>query len=208
MGSYDSGDASGGESMSEVDARILSGAYSDTGSTKDRLSRPLRRALVKDQIGPGTQSCHVYKVSQHPAHESPGSPLSVRPLRSCTCPSSLRKEQYVDGLCFEVLVGSKGGSGGVKGRPAAHRGAATQNVGLPASTRSNNNLVGASNCCHGNQAYGAWQRSRNSTEQDWCGTLRAGRKLAGWLARLARQWRADAAERMPEVKLCLLKISL
>ncbi len=53
VGSYDSGDASGGESMSEVDARILSGAYSDTGSTKDRLSRPLRRALVKDQIGPG-----------------------------------------------------------------------------------------------------------------------------------------------------------
>ena len=56
VGTYDGGDASDGESgLSELDARILSGAYSDVGSTKDRLSRPLRRVLVKDHIGPGAQ---------------------------------------------------------------------------------------------------------------------------------------------------------
>ena len=53
VGTYDSGDEGTAETMTELDARIRAGAYTDAGSTKDRLSRPLRRALVKDQIGPG-----------------------------------------------------------------------------------------------------------------------------------------------------------
>ena len=53
VGTYDGGDGVATESMSELDARIRAGVYSDTGSTKDRLSRPLRRVLAKDPIGPG-----------------------------------------------------------------------------------------------------------------------------------------------------------
>ena len=56
VGSYDSGDRAG-DSMSELDARIQAGVYGDVGSTKDRLSRPLRQVLVKDQVGPGVH-CH------------------------------------------------------------------------------------------------------------------------------------------------------
>ncbi len=52
VGTYDGGDGDE-ESMSELDARIKAGVYSDVGSTKDRLSRPLRRVLAKDPIGPG-----------------------------------------------------------------------------------------------------------------------------------------------------------
>ena len=53
VGTYDGGDGDGERSMSELDARIKAGVYSDVGSTKDRLSRPLRRVLAKDPIGPG-----------------------------------------------------------------------------------------------------------------------------------------------------------
>ena len=52
VGTYDGGDGDA-ESMSELDARIKAGVYSDIGSTKDRITRPLRRALAKDPIGPG-----------------------------------------------------------------------------------------------------------------------------------------------------------
>lgn len=37
----------------DLDSRIASGEFSDTGSTKERLTRPLRKALAKDPIGPG-----------------------------------------------------------------------------------------------------------------------------------------------------------
>jgi len=37
----------------DLDARIQSGEFSDKGSTKERLLRPMRRVLAKDPIGPG-----------------------------------------------------------------------------------------------------------------------------------------------------------
>jgi hypothetical protein len=33
--------------------RIASGEFTDAGSTKERLTRPLRNMLAKDRIGPG-----------------------------------------------------------------------------------------------------------------------------------------------------------
>ncbi len=36
-----------------LDERIASGEFTDAGSTKERLTRPLRRALAKDPVGPG-----------------------------------------------------------------------------------------------------------------------------------------------------------
>ena len=96
VGTYDSGDASDGDSsLSALDARILSGAYSDTGSTKDRLSRPLRRALVKDRAGPGAlcegqgpvyshahnPDCKVHRARHH-------GPSCIRPM---TMPGRARR---------------------------------------------------------------------------------------------------------------------
>lgn len=37
----------------DLDDRIASGEFSDVGSTKERLTRPLRKALAADPIGPG-----------------------------------------------------------------------------------------------------------------------------------------------------------
>ncbi len=42
-------DKSGGS----LDSRILSGEFTDEGSTKEKLTRPLRKALAKDPVGPG-----------------------------------------------------------------------------------------------------------------------------------------------------------
>ena len=42
-------DKSGGS----LDSRILSGEFTDEGSTKEKLTRPLRKALAKDPLGPG-----------------------------------------------------------------------------------------------------------------------------------------------------------
>lgn len=36
-----------------LDERIASGEFTDAGSTKERLTRPIRRALAKDPVGPG-----------------------------------------------------------------------------------------------------------------------------------------------------------
>lgn len=36
--------------------RILSGEFTDEGSTKERLTRPVRKFLAKDPIGPGTST--------------------------------------------------------------------------------------------------------------------------------------------------------
>ncbi|KAL6779702.1 CYP97A5 [Auxenochlorella protothecoides x Auxenochlorella symbiontica] len=46
----------------DLDSRIASGEFSDTGSTKERLTRPLRKALAKDPIGPGRALS--YKLAQ------------------------------------------------------------------------------------------------------------------------------------------------
>ena len=51
VGTYDSSD--GEEEMSELDMRIMRGEYSDEGSTKDRLTRPLRKVLAKNPVPPG-----------------------------------------------------------------------------------------------------------------------------------------------------------
>jgi hypothetical protein len=37
-----------------LDDRILSGEFSDTGSTKEQLTRPIRKALAEDPVGIGT----------------------------------------------------------------------------------------------------------------------------------------------------------
>lgn len=37
----------------DLDDRILSGEFSDVGSTKERITRPLRKVLAMDPIGPG-----------------------------------------------------------------------------------------------------------------------------------------------------------
>lgn len=36
-----------------LEERIASGEFTDAGSTKERLTRPIRRALAKDPVGPG-----------------------------------------------------------------------------------------------------------------------------------------------------------
>lgn len=49
VGTFDGGD--GDDEMSDLDARIMRGEYSqDEGSTADRLTRPLRKALVKNPV--------------------------------------------------------------------------------------------------------------------------------------------------------------
>ena len=51
VGTYESSD--GEEEMSELDMRIMRGEYSYEGSTKDRLTRPLRKVLAKNRVAPG-----------------------------------------------------------------------------------------------------------------------------------------------------------
>jgi hypothetical protein len=52
--------ASGGS----LDDRIASGEFTDAGSTKERMTRPLRKALASDPTGFGTW--YVLKFPQHP----------------------------------------------------------------------------------------------------------------------------------------------
>lgn len=40
-------------SASKLDERIFSGEFTEEGSTKERLTRPIRKLLAKDPIGPG-----------------------------------------------------------------------------------------------------------------------------------------------------------
>jgi hypothetical protein len=37
-----------------LEDRIASGEFDDSGSTKEKLTRPLRKLLAKDSSGPGT----------------------------------------------------------------------------------------------------------------------------------------------------------
>ena len=41
------------DDLGDLGDRILSGEFTDEGSTKERLSRPVRKLLAKDPIGPG-----------------------------------------------------------------------------------------------------------------------------------------------------------
>lgn len=41
-------------SASKLDERILSGEFTEEGSTRERLTRPIRKLLAKDPIGPGS----------------------------------------------------------------------------------------------------------------------------------------------------------
>jgi len=40
-------------SQSDLDDRIMSGEFTDSGSTKEKLTRPIRKMLAKDPLGPG-----------------------------------------------------------------------------------------------------------------------------------------------------------
>ncbi len=43
-----------GQAKSEdLDERIMSGEFTDQGSTKEKLTRPIRKALAKDPVGIG-----------------------------------------------------------------------------------------------------------------------------------------------------------
>lgn len=42
-----------GEAGQSLEDRIAAGEFSDVGSTKERLTRPIRRALAQDPIGIG-----------------------------------------------------------------------------------------------------------------------------------------------------------
>lgn len=53
---FEAKDKSGGS----LDKRILSGEFTDEGSTKEKLTRPLRKALAKDPVGPGAQYDSTY----------------------------------------------------------------------------------------------------------------------------------------------------
>lgn len=47
----------GGKKYGEnLEARIASGEFDDSGSTKEKLSRPLRKFLAQDAFGPGKSS--------------------------------------------------------------------------------------------------------------------------------------------------------
>jgi hypothetical protein len=46
------------DDMGDLGQRILSGEFTEEGSTKERLSRPVRKLLAKDPIGPG--DCNVW----------------------------------------------------------------------------------------------------------------------------------------------------
>ena len=52
--SKDTPSKSNGGELGDLGERILSGEFTDEGSTKERLTRPLRKILAKDPIGPGT----------------------------------------------------------------------------------------------------------------------------------------------------------
>jgi hypothetical protein len=45
--------ASDPEAASALDDRISSGEFTDAGSTKERISRPVRKFLALDPLGPG-----------------------------------------------------------------------------------------------------------------------------------------------------------
>lgn len=54
-------------SGSNLDARISSGEFTDAGSTKEKLSRPVRQILAKDKLGPGVLAhCTVEQPPGHP----------------------------------------------------------------------------------------------------------------------------------------------
>lgn len=50
------GAAAGAEDTGDINDRILSGEFTDSGSTKEKLTRPLRKALAKDPTGLGERA--------------------------------------------------------------------------------------------------------------------------------------------------------
>ncbi len=44
--------------VSSLDERILSGEFTDSGSTKEKITRPLRKLLAKDPVGLGEYQEH------------------------------------------------------------------------------------------------------------------------------------------------------
>ncbi len=80
---------------SSLDERISSGEFTDAGSTKEKLSRPLRQVLAKDKLGPGAgrvlwvhTACHTHVGAylSH-THKQPSHPPKTRSsacLLACT----------------------------------------------------------------------------------------------------------------------------
>ena len=52
-----SGSDKGKKYGDNLDDRIASGEFDDSGSTKEKLTRPLRKMLAKDPLGPGEACC-------------------------------------------------------------------------------------------------------------------------------------------------------
>jgi hypothetical protein len=112
-------------SLASLEDRIQSGEFTDTGSTKEKMTRPLRKALAQDPTGFGAQWCRA------------GLWPSWRPI---------------------AVAGSHAGRRDASGAPAER----------PPSPRRRPN---APRC--------------------------VGRSLSMALAKLGREWRAQAAKRMP-----------
>ena len=58
------------EELGELGERILSGEFTEEGSTREKLTRPVRKLLAKDPIGPGSASqgrltCHSTVLLMH-----------------------------------------------------------------------------------------------------------------------------------------------
>lgn len=46
-----------GPDAEDINSRILSGEFTDSGSTKEKLTRPIRKALAQDPVGIGRCCC-------------------------------------------------------------------------------------------------------------------------------------------------------
>jgi hypothetical protein len=49
------------ESAEDINSRILSGEFTDSGSTKEKMTRPIRKALAQDPIGIGKVKLHQFE---------------------------------------------------------------------------------------------------------------------------------------------------
>jgi len=71
--------ASDPEAASALDDRISSGEFTDAGSTKERISRPVRKFFALDPVGPGKEERGELGES-----DPPPTPLATHPLRPPT----------------------------------------------------------------------------------------------------------------------------
>jgi hypothetical protein len=79
-----------GSDGEDINSRILSGEFTDSGSTKEKLTRPIRKALAQDPVGIGEWCCCSLDGGAEgslPAPAAAGSPSLLprqpRITRSC-----------------------------------------------------------------------------------------------------------------------------